>query len=420
MKITQLTLTNVRAFKHAELKFTPGMNLLVGLNGLGKTTVLNVLCNMLAPVLSHVNDMRGDSAPLGMDDIRQNTEALDVSLVCEVPGFQITSIYHKPRASFVAHETGKVRGAITDTRERRTIVPTALHGGDPAHIEVETQLAVFFSTKRTIPTEARTSTRKSGGEKLAALADSLSSRELRLADIADWMKTQEVLGKEQPRRLRHLEAMRKAASRFLPDCKNLRAETDPKPNLLVDKKVHGKVCTFSVRQLSDGERSMLILALVIAQKLSQARPDLDDPVQKSEAVILIDELDLHLHPRWQRIIVERLTKTFPKCQFIATTHSPQIVAAVEPEQVLLLSNNGVIPVDRTLGMDSNWILRHLMETDDRPAGTAKAVKSVEALISKSSFAKARKLIVTHRKKWPDIPDWAILATRMARMEVLAK
>jgi predicted ATP-binding protein involved in virulence len=190
--------------------------------------------------------------------------------------------------------------------------------------------------------------------------------------------------------------------------------------LLVDKKVHGKKSTLDVRQLSDGERSTLALVLDLAQRLSQACPDLTDPIKKGEAVVLIDELDLHLHPQWQRTIVDRLTRTFPRCQFIATTHSPQIVAAVEPEQVMLLTEKGIIRPNRTLGMDSNWILRHLMETDERPAATAKAIENVEALISKGDYSKARKQIATYRKTWSDLPDWAILETRMLRMEALAK
>jgi len=420
MKITRLTLTNVRAFKYAELKFTSGMNLLVGLNGMGKTTVLNVLCNMLAPVLSQVNDMRGDSSPLTVDDIRDGMDALDVTLECEVPGYQVTTTYHKPREAFVANQTGKVRGAVTETKEQRTVVMDAMKDNDPSQIEKETQLAIFFSTKRTVPTEARTKSGKSGGEKMAALSDSLSSRELRLADIAQWMENQLQLGKEEPTRLRHLEALRRAAGQLLPGCKNLRPETNPRPNLYVDKKVHGKTCKLSVRQLSDGERSMLVLVLVIAQKLSQARADLDDPIRKSEAVILVDELDLHLHPKWQRTVVERLTKIFPKCQFIATTHSPQIIAAVEPEQVIVINEEEPIRPDRTLGMDSNWILRFVLEDDERPAHAAKAIRSVEALIKKLSFPKARKEIAKWKKEGLDLPDWSVLEARMARMEVLAK
>jgi predicted ATP-binding protein involved in virulence len=177
--------------------------------------------------------------------------------------------------------------------------------------------------------------------------------------------------------------------------------------------------TLDVRQLSEGERGVLSLVLDLAKRLSQLNNSAADPLASGEAVVLIDELDLHLHPKWQRTIVKRLTNTFPKCQFIATTHSPQIVAAVKPEQVLLLTCHGTVAASRTLGMDSNWILRHLMEDEARPAESAAAIRKVEAVIRKGSFTKARVAILAYRKRF-DLPEWAILETRMARMEALAK
>src|SRR5262249_50617365 len=203
---------------------------------------------------------------------------------------------------------------------------------------------------------------------------------------------------------------------FLPECKNLCAETSPKPRLLVTK----DDLLLDARQLSDGERGLLALVLDLARRLSQANPGLSDPVKLGEAVVLIDELDLHLHPKWQRTIVERLTKAFPSCQFIATTHSPQIVAAVEPEQVLLLMDKKVIRPDRTLGMDSNWILRHLMEADDRPAEAVKAIHQVETLIERGHFNEAREAIIAHRHAGLDLPEWSMLEARMARMELVAR
>jgi predicted ATP-binding protein involved in virulence len=283
-------------------------------------------------------------------------------------------------------------------------------------LETEKQLALFFSTRRSLASDAQPSKRKSGGDLAAALADGLSSRELRLTEFGYWMEAQRQLGKEQPVRLKHLATLQRAAKRFLPECKNLRAETESRPRLLIDK---GK-CTLDVRQLSEGERGLLALVLDLAKRLSQLNGSAADPLAGGEAVVLIDELDLHLHPKWQRTIVERLTDTFPRCQFIATTHSPQIVAAVEPEQVLLLTAHGVVRPSRTLGMDSNWVLRHLMEDEGRPADSAKAIRAVESLIRKGDFTKARKTIASYRKQKFDLPEWAVLETRMARMEVLAK
>ncbi|KAM3100867.1 AAA family ATPase [Phormidesmis sp. 146-35] len=112
-----------------------------------------------------------------------------------------------------------------------------------------------------------------------------------------------------------------------------------------------------VRQLSDGERSVLALVLDLARGLSQANPILENSLQ-GKAVVLIDELDLHLHPIWQRTIVAKLTQTFPNCQFIATTHSPQIVGEVKPPGLSLIVKEGdrVVAIQEGLqgfGLDSS-------------------------------------------------------------------
>jgi len=175
----------------------------------------------------------------------------------------------------------------------------------------------------------------------------------------------------------------------------------------------------TLEQMSHGEQRLFSLMVDITRQLSLHQRK-EKNIREVEAVVLIDEIDIHLHPKWQRMIVPSLEKLFPSCQFIATTHSPQIVAAVEPEQVLLLTEKGVVQPDRTLGMDSNWILRHLMDTDERPAKVAKALKDVEALISKGEYPKARKMIAAQRKHWPDIPDWAVLETRIIRLKNFTK
>jgi predicted ATP-binding protein involved in virulence len=254
------------------------------------------------------------------------------------------------------------------------------------------------------------------GEQAAAFADALVSRELRIGETANWMRAQKKLSRERALASQHLSALRRAARRFLPECKNLRAEKSPKLRLVIEK----QRTKLDVRQLSDGERGLLAVVLDLARRLSQANPGMKDPVKRGSAVVLIDELDLHLHPKWQRSIVEQLTDTFPCCQFIATTHSPQIVAAVQPEQVLLLTDAGVIRPERTLGMDSNWILRHLMEADDRPHDATRKINAVEALIKKGSFTKARAEIGKYRQQGLDLPEWSVLEARMARMEMLAK
>lgn len=416
MRIIDFNVAGLRIFDHAEFKFTPGMNLLVGVNGVGKTTVLDALCICLSKILPQVTASRSRSMSFSMDDIRVKSKVLSVNCVFELGGKEFSFLVHKQRESHVVHKPGVVREQTLETPDREEWQPPLLKS--PVHVPPakEQPFGLLFSTRRSLVSDAAPSATSAAGGQAAAFADAFSNRELRLAEMAYWMKAQEELGVERPLALKHVAALRRAAKQFLPQCKNLHAETSPKPRLFVEK----QRTTLDVKQLSDGERGLLALVLDLAKRLSQANPSLADPVKQGEAVVLIDELDLHLHPKWQRTIVESLTKTFPNCQFISTTHSPQIVAAVEPEQVLLLTDSGVIRPDRTLGMDSNWILRHLMEADERPAKATEVIRKVEAFIKKGAYKKARALIASKRKRGLDLPEWSILEARMARMEILAK
>jgi predicted ATP-binding protein involved in virulence len=90
-----------------------------------------------------------------------------------------------------------------------------------------------------------------------------------------------------------------------------------------------------INQLSDGEKCLLAMVGDLARRLAIANPSLPDPLQGS-GVVLIDEIELHLHPKWQREIIPALTRTFPNCQFIVTTHSPQVISQVKPEGIYIL------------------------------------------------------------------------------------
>jgi predicted ATP-binding protein involved in virulence len=80
---------------------------------------------------------------------------------------------------------------------------------------------------------------------------------------------------------------------------------------------------------------MLAMVMDLARRMAQANPRLEDPLQ-SEAIVLIDEVDLHLHASWQQTILPDLLRVFPNAQFIVTTHSPQVLTTVEPEQIQIL------------------------------------------------------------------------------------
>lgn len=415
MRIKQLKIVNLRGFKQAELEFTSGMNLLVGVNGVGKTTVLDSIRICLSKILPDITASRSRKKSFDKEDIRIQSNFMTVDCTFELQDKEFTITVHKNIKSSIPRDSGNPREQVVETPDKEHCQPHLKTFKELKKAQQQS-LGLFFSTRRSLVSDAIAYNRKTAGGQAGAYTEALVSRELRLAEIAHWMHAQEELGDECPLGLKHLSALQKATEHFLPECKNLRAETSPKPRLIVEK----EGITLDIHQLSDGERGMFALVLDLAKRLSQANPQLNNPVRDGSAIVLIDEIDLHLHPKWQRTVIKKLTETFPSCQFIATTHSPQIIAAVEPEQVLLLTNSGVIIPDRTLGMDSNWILRHLMEADDRPSESSLAIKEVESLIRDAELKIARSSITKYRKQGLDLPEWSVLEARMARLEVLAE
>jgi predicted ATP-binding protein involved in virulence len=100
-----------------------------------------------------------------------------------------------------------------------------------------------------------------------------------------------------------------------------------------------------------------------------------------------------MHPRWQREIVSRLMVTFPKCQFVITTHSPQIISEVQPENLLLLRQEGdrIVPerCGQAYGLDANYVLEHIMGTAPRAAPATQAIHAVEDALERGDLAVAR-------------------------------
>ena len=148
---------------------------------------------------------------------------------------------------------------------------------------------------------------------------------------------------------------------FLPEFSNLKIQRQPLA-MLIDK----KGTTLNIRQLSQGEKSLLALVADIARRLVLLNPSLEDPLQ-GNGIVLIDEIDLHLHPKWQQSVVPSLLRTFPKIQFIITTHSSQVVTTVDDECIRILRNANVYAAPKgSRGAKSSRLLKRIFEVEVRP------------------------------------------------------
>ena len=437
MRITSLKLTNIRAIETAEFRFQPGLNLIVGVNGVGKSTVLDALRICMSRILRSTPESRAKAMPFAISDIRSGFPFLDVELSLAVGADEFRFTRRQWREAIAEDDVEnlkKLRREILDLERPRSrardllrkieeargvyasdaIIPSEAEFKRTASASAVAPNCVFFSTNRSVASNVSTTKARATGGKSTAYAEALVPRPMYIAQFVDWMRVQEALAREHRAARRHLRVLQSAVARFLPTYSNLRPAAQKSSSLQIEQ----DGIALDVGQLSDGERGVLALVLDLARRLSQANPLLEDPLSEGHAVVLIDEIDLHLHPKWQRQIVHKLTATFPRCQFIATTHSPQVLASVEPDQVHLLALGGILHPDRSLGMDSNWILRHLMEADDRPEAAMTAIQSVESLIGEGTFKEARATISAAKISGLDLPEWSVLEARIARLEIL--
>ena len=151
--------------------------------------------------------------------------------------------------------------------------------------------------------------------------------------------------------------------------------------------------TLRIEQLSDGEKCTLAMFGDLARRLSIANPYLDNPLE-GYGIVLIDEIELHMHPGWQRKVLPTLSKLFPNIQFIVTTHSPQVLGEVNDKYniISLETVDGKTTIEyihRLDAVDSNVILEDLMNVPSRNVETSKYISQIHALIRDNRLDEAQ-------------------------------
>jgi predicted ATP-binding protein involved in virulence len=134
-------------------------------------------------------------------------------------------------------------------------------------------------------------------------------------------------------------------------------------------------------QLSSGERTLIALIADLTRRLCLANPNAKNPLD-GNGIVLIDEIDVHLHPKWQQKVVTKLREVFPNIQFVVTTHSPLVVTNLPDEnfKVYRLRDNGVEKFDKVRGMRLIEIFYNLYDTPERPLGIKEEIdKLFEAI-----------------------------------------
>lgn len=415
MKLTSLSLAHCGGFEQLDIAFEPDVTLIAGVNGVGKSTVLHALAVVLSRALPEFTPSR--SAPLYFtdDDIHGDKVSLEVSACLQLneqtinAGVQrLCSADEKGDRFILLRQAESATGAadFADVLSARTLTGDLEAGIKETRTALASlksaahpPLAVYFTPKRQLPGQPRSLPEARPFEVSMAFSRALHDRDIELREFMYWFRTQEKLGTaEEPRRLKVLDALRSVVTDLVPEFSNLRIQEQPRLGFVVDKRGQ----PFYLHQLSDGERGLLALVFDLTRRLAIANPDSDDPISEGVALVLIDEIELHLHPKWQRNVLQRLCDIFKACQFVVTTHSPLVLGEVPARCVRFLEFvDGKVQVftpSEAYGMDANRILQEFMGAPVRNRQVEEELAKLFELIDNEEFDNARIAIAALEEK----------------------
>ena len=363
MKLEQVTIENYRAITHLDLPLDPRLTVLYGDNAQGKTSVLSAIAVGLGsiarflPNVSTIDFLRTD---------RRGTRPMGVKL-----------------ATSQGIRWERWRGTATRQRSFRLldlgieitkIVKADQEGASP----IDLPIVAFYDTDRAVFDGPQRSRNPRGDfSRYGALAGALSAR-ANFRQFFQWFYAQENEELREQRefgdfdyRLTELAAVRRAIESMVPGVSRPRIAFRPLRFVVDTDSNLGNLKTTDFNQLSGGYRIMLAMVADLARRMAQGNPHLEDPLV-SEAIVLIDEVELHLHPFWQQHVLPDLTRTFPKAQFIVSTHSPQVLTTVRPEHIVGLNKQAseIIAGSAlgTFGAEAGYVLDTVMGVAERPSG----------------------------------------------------
>ena len=342
MKINCIKIENFRGYKSLNLDLDPSFNLIIGDNGSGKTALLEALTVAMGSFFLGIRNV--NSRGIYKKDIHITTNEFSEEYSYPVR-IEACGDFMGDSITWARELNGS--NNRTTTTEAKDLINTAklmdamVRKGDL----VELPLLTYYATGRLFD-QARDKDEK---EKEETSKVQISSRFRAYSRCLEAKSTHKQFqkwfrGKELSRIQRNsndisFKLVKKAIVDNIPNCSNIYFEFNPdKPQGLKIELKDGRILPFNM--LSDGTRNFFAIVADIAYKCVTLNPHLQEyALQKTEGIVLIDELDLHLHPEWQRKIVEVLKNTFPNIQFIASTHSPFLIQTTGPEQLIILKNS---------------------------------------------------------------------------------
>lgn len=450
MKVIRLNLTNFRDAQALSLELNPNLNVFVGVNGSGKSTVLDAIAIMLSWPASRIIRPGASGRPITENDITNGKSSSSIQLSSKIDSKTIEWKLSKNRKGHAASED---KSNLLDLKDYVTAIQNQI---SETSEKVNIPLFVYYPVNRAvldIPLRIRG---QHNFDLLTSYDNALTSG-ANFRTFFEWFRVREDLENEKFREYQihdaffeqikeikdlygeyfeensnessrqsdsnfsdpQLEAVRNALSKILPDFSNLTVRRSP---LRMEVEKNGKRLT--VNQLSGGELNLIAMIGDLARRMAIANPDSTKPLLGS-GIVLIDEIDLHLHPKWQRMIVPKLRYVFPNCQFIISTHSPHVITHVEPESLFLLKQTDLGIVTEkpsgSYGKNVDRVLEDIMGLKTtRPDKVASDLDNISKTIAAGKLKDAQKMIIELEQKIGADPELVKAGVLIKRKELIGK
>ena len=409
MKLEKIRITNYRCFKDADIEFDDHATLIVGKNGAGKTAILDAVAVAVSTFLLGIDG--GVSRSISKDDARYEFHDLDGTVdpqhqfpvSIESIGDCLDNCDVKWMRSLNS-ESGNT--TVKEARELTNISKDAqkrIMTGDKSLI---LPLISYYGTGRLYVQKKEKKNIKSLTEfkRQVGYVDCMAA-ESNEKLMLNWFQIQTLKSLQEQQRTGKVEKslLLKTVESAICKCFE-RISGSKNADIVFDLDTHrlvlnfegtdGSLQKFAMDEMSDGYKNTLSMIGDIAYRMAVLNPMLGDKVlEETTGVVVIDEIDLHLHPQWQQTIISDLNTIFPKIQFIVSSHAPAVINSVAKEQIRILDNGEIyMPAAQTYGIDANSILREVMKVSERPADIKQRMNLFYSYMDENNYKEADKVL----------------------------
>lgn len=410
MQIRELKLKNFRCFEELTINFSTPYTVLIGINGSGKSSILDALRIVIDGFVSAAqNDVRKSAAYINNIKLQEGDAKIKTVIAgstinkepCYPVAVNVTAKFSMGQSLSWTHELFSHASSKYSGVDKVGMYVRELQNRISNDENVICPIIVYYGTRRQWDKSNGIRSREiSFLPQMNGYVNCLSAKPFNIEVMRHWFSRMLLIERKKP--VPEFQSVKIAIAncyKNINDSKKLQDvaidyDAEAEDIEIQQTFVDGKVDILPLHCLSDGAKSILAIASDIAYRMAVLNPHLLDKVtEETDGIVLIDEIDMHLHPSWQRKVIDSLHKTFPKVQFIFTTHSPTVLTNVTKESIRILNNGEIYTPDvNTRGRDVNSILREIMHTAIRPSDVTEKLNAFSKAIEYKNLDMAQKIL----------------------------